>query len=282
MRFRTSGVDLSRVGDRRGRGMAIGGGGLGLVGLVVALLLGMDPFGGGAGSDGLFVEQPGSSSDLAARCSSPEALTRDDDCRAVKVFNEAEDTWETLLGADYRRARLVLFRDGVSTACGTASSRVGPFYCPLDETVYLDLTFFAELRDRFGAGGDFAQAYVVAHEVGHHVQTVVGTSERVRSLQQRQPGQANALSVRLELQADCYAGVWAAASSRDQDGIILEPGDVQEAVTAAAAIGDDRIQEQVTGRTDPESWTHGSSDQRREWLERGLGSGDPRACDTFS
>jgi hypothetical protein len=171
----------------------------------------------------------------------------------------------------------VLFTQSTTSGCGPASAATGPFYCPADRKVYLDLGFFAELRSRFGAPGDFAQAYVVAHEFGHHVQTITGVEPQVRRLQQRNPDAANELSVRMELQADCLAGVWA-HSAYDT----LEPGDVQEALGAAAAVGDDRIQRTTTGRVDPESFTHGSSAQRQEWLSRGFESGDMGDCDTFS
>jgi predicted metalloprotease len=167
----------------------------------------------------------------------------------------------------------------VDTACGVADSRVGPFYCPRDERVYIDLSFYQELRQRFGAPGDFAQAYVIAHEVGHHVQHITGMEDRMRSLQQSNPARENEMSVRFELQADCYAGVWAHSTQQRQ---LLEQGDVEEAMGAASAIGDDRIQRQSGGRIRPETWTHGSAEQRTAWFRRGLQSGDPRACDTFS
>jgi hypothetical protein len=183
------------------------------------------------------------------------------------------------LGQQYQAPRLVLFRDLVQSACGMAQSASGPFYCPLDQKVYIDLGFFNELRTRFGAGGDFAQAYVLTHEIGHHIQTLLGTSQRVREMQERRPDVANEYSVRLELQADCYAGVWGASTS--QRGI-LERGDVEEGLNAAAAIGDDRLQ-QMSGRgVQPESFTHGSSAQRVAWFRRGLESGDPRTCDSFA
>ena len=197
------------------------------------------------------------------------------------VLDDAQATWGRVLpehGAQYREARLVLFRDIVQSACGTAQSATGPFYCPLDEKVYIDLGFYDELRRRFGAPGDFAQAYVIAHEIGHHVQHLLGTDARMRELQSSRPDMANQLSVRLELQADCYAGVWGHSTSERG---ILEQGDVEEGLGAAAAIGDDRLT-QMSGRAaNPESFTHGSSEQRVSWFRRGLESGDPRVCDTF-
>jgi predicted metalloprotease len=175
----------------------------------------------------------------------------------------------------------VLFSDAVSSACGTASSAVGPFYCPLDGKVYLDLTFFQELEDRFGAPGDFARAYVIAHEVGHHVQNLLGISEQVQAQRQRLSESAgNQLSVRLELQADCFAGVWAHHAEAQRD--LLETGDVEEGLGAAAAIGDDRLQRRARGTVVPESFTHGSSEQRVRWFRRGLETGQPGACDTFA
>jgi predicted metalloprotease len=173
----------------------------------------------------------------------------------------------------------VVFRGGTTTGCGMGSAATGPFYCPADERVYIDLSFYRELSDRFGASGDFAQAYVLAHEVGHHVQHLLGIDQRVQQLAQRDPDQRNALSVRQELQADCFAGVWA-HSVYERD--LMDSGDIDEGLRAAAAIGDDRIQEQTTGRIAPETWTHGSSEQRASWLRRGFESGSPDQCDTFS
>jgi predicted metalloprotease len=197
------------------------------------------------------------------------------------VLDDAQTTWAGLLpqlGVPYRDARLVLFRDEVRSACGFAQAASGPFYCPGDERVYIDLSFFEELQRRFGAPGDFAQAYVLAHEIGHHVQQVMGTASEVRRAQQQRPDLANELSVRMELQADCYAGVWGYSTSRRD---ILERGDIEEGLAAASAVGDDRIQRQATGRINPDAFTHGSSAQRVQWFRRGLTTGDPRACDTF-
>jgi len=193
------------------------------------------------------------------------------------VLDDAQRTWQQLLPG-YRKAKLVLFRDATPTACGMGETASGPFYCPGDEKVYLDLGFFDELRTRFGASGDFAEAYVITHEIGHHVQRLRGIEGQVRQLQQSRPSQANALSVRLELQADCYAGVWGHSTAQRN---ILEQGDVESALNAAASIGDDRIQRMSGRATHPESFTHGSSEERVTWFKRGLDSGDPNACDTF-
>lgn len=198
------------------------------------------------------------------------------------VLDDAQVMWSTLLpslGTPYRPATLVLFRDRVRTdGCGAAGAASGPFYCPADEKVYIDLSFYADLASRFGAPGDFAEAYVLAHEVGHHVQHLLGTNAAVSEAQRRRPDEANQLSVRLELQADCYAGVWAHRAARDGR---LEAGDLEEGLTAAAAVGDDRLQQLDEGTVQPESWTHGSSAQRMEWFRRGFETGDPRRCDTF-
>ena len=194
------------------------------------------------------------------------------------VAKDAQDTWSQLLGRRYERTLIVLFRDSIDSACGFAESATGPFYCPRDRKVYLDLGFFDELSRRFGATGDFARAYVLAHELGHHVQHVLGTDARVRQAQEANPSAANELSVRVELQADCYAGVWAHTTDQRQ---MLQEGDVDEALGAASAVGDDRIQKQTTGRVNVDSFTHGSAAQRSEWFKRGFESGDPRNCNTL-
>jgi hypothetical protein len=193
------------------------------------------------------------------------------------VIDDLQSTWTSVLSG-YQPTKLVLFRGAIQSGCGYAEAAMGPFYCPLDEKVYIDLAFYEELRRRFGAPGDFAQAYVIAHEVGHHVQKQLGIEQEVRRAQRARPGAANALSVRMELQADCFAGVWGHSTARRD---ILERGDVEEGLNAAAAIGDDRIQQQSTGQVQPEGFTHGSSEQRVAWFRRGLESGDPNACDTF-
>jgi len=193
------------------------------------------------------------------------------------VANDAQNTWERLLGDRYQRTQITLFRDAVQSGCGMGQSATGPFYCPADGLVYLDLGFFDELRSRFGAPGDFAQAYVVAHEIAHHVQNLLGYSDRVQ--RDPRPG-ASSASVALELQADCFAGLWAHHAERTKR--ILEPGDINEVLAAAAAVGDDRIQEQTRGYVEPESFTHGTAEQRARWFRRGFEQGGLRACDTFA
>jgi predicted metalloprotease len=198
------------------------------------------------------------------------------------VLDDAQRTWAQILpaqGVQYRRAKLTLFRDAINSACGFAEAATGPFYCPADEKVYIDLGFYDELKQRFGAPGDFAQAYVLAHEIGHHVQNVLGIEEKVRAARRQNPGAANALSVRMELQADCLAGVWAHSTDQRQ---LLESGDIEEGLGAAAAVGDDRLQRMSTGRVNPESFTHGSSAQRMDWFKRGFTSGSVQSCNTFA
>jgi predicted metalloprotease len=198
------------------------------------------------------------------------------------VLDDTQNNWEQILpqqaGKPYRHAKLVLFRNYTQSGCGSAESATGPFYCPQDERVYIDLGFYDELRQRFGAPGQFAQAYVLAHEVGHHVQKLVGIESKVRRLQEQNPREENSLSVRLELQADCFAGIW--AHSTQQRGL-LEGGDVESALGAAAAVGDDRLQKMATGHVSPETFTHGSSQQRMSWFRKGLDSGSMAACNTF-
>lgn len=282
MQWNPGGVS-DNIEDRRGMGGFGGGGfggrGLGLGGIVIALILsvffGQDFFsviGGMSGGGGAPVRDPAREAERS-RQEEPQVQF------VSFVLDDAQRTWQRLLGSRYQEAKLVLFRDGVQSACGGASSAVGPFYCPADAKVYIDLSFFDELARRFGAPGDFAQAYVLAHEIGHHVQNVLGLSEKVTRSQRANPGAANELSVRLELQADCFAGVW--GHSTAQRGI-LERGDVEEGLAAAAAVGDDRIQRSARGRVNPESFTHGSSEQRVSWFRRGLETGDVSSCDTFT
>jgi predicted metalloprotease len=284
MRWRPGGRS-SNLDDLRsstgGRGLRVGGG-LGLGGiaivLVIGLLTGQNPLqilGSLAGGDGT-VESgtPPSQEELASEEPQVQFVSF--------VLDDAQRTWRQLFaqqGEQYRDARLVLFRDAVDSQCGMGQSAMGPFYCPPDQRVYIDLTFFDELKRRFGAPGDFAQAYVIAHELGHHVQNLLGIEPQVRAQQQRNPGAANDLSVRMELQADCFAGMWGHSTSQRD---ILEQGDVEEGLHAAAAIGDDRLQRESGGRVSPESFTHGSSAQRVEWFRRGLSEGRLESCNTFS
>ena len=259
------------VQDRRGMGGLAAGGGLGAVILtIVVLLMGGDPSeviqGGG-------VAPPQSS---AAEDSLAEFTS--------VVLADTEEAWREIfqseLNGTYREPTLVLFSGAVNSACGSAQSAMGPFYCPLDQSVYIDLGFYRDLRTQLGAPGDFAQAYVIAHEVGHHVQTLLGLSEQVHARRQAVGGvEANELSVRQELQADCYAGVW--ANRAQQMWQILEPGDVEEALGAASAVGDDRLQKAAQGQIVPESFTHGSSEQRMQWFNQGFRAGTPTACNTF-
>ena len=270
------------VGMRRGLPLGIGG-------LVVVLLLswltGTDILsllgGGGGGSVGV---PPSSSVGTTGELeTTPEEEALVDFVDAV--MEDAQDTWSQVLGDKYQPTRVNLFREQIDSACGFAGSATGPFYCPADRQIYLDLSFFDELNRRFGAPGDFAQAYVLAHELGHHIQTLLGIEERVRAAQRARPSEANALSVRMELQADCLAGIWGKAASisgRAQQGLVeLEPGDAEEGLRAAAAIGDDRIQKMTRGRVVPDAFTHGSSEQRMTWFNRGLQTGRLEACDTF-
>ena len=282
--------EIQRGGGGGGFKFGGGGGGLGmifgLVGsrfgcggivvlLVIMMVLGMNPLSmlGGGGSGVAPTTQtaaPGDTSQLT-----------DAQRLSLKVLGSTERRWSDIFaqhGERYTPATLVFYDRNGTSGCGAAQSAMGPFYCPTDRKIYLDTSFFDELSNRFGAPGDFAQAYVIAHEVGHHIQTLDGTAQRVRAEQQRSGEAAsNALQVRMELQADCYAGVWAA---RDQN--LLEPGDAEEGLRAAQAIGDDTLQREAQGRVVPESFTHGTSAQRQQWLKRGLDSGDPAQCDTFA
>ena len=273
------------VEDRRGMGPAsIGGvGGLGIGGIVLVLAVsyftGINPL-------TLLDMMSGIQSTTEQPIESvPTGPVKDEMGRfASVVLADTEETWQQLLpkvGRPYETPRLVLFTGAVHSACGATSSAVGPFYCPQDHKLYLDLSFFNDMSKRLGAPGDFAQAYVIAHEVGHHVQNLLGIAEKVQRLQ-RQGGEAegNALSVRMELQADCLAGVWGYHANRERN--LIEPGDFEEGLAAAAAIGDDRLQKMSRGYVQPESWTHGSSQQRKTWLRKGLDSGNPEVCDTFS
>ena len=284
--MRWSAGDRGNIEDMRGR--SGGGGGmipLGIGGVIIVALLSMftgvnffDILGGGSSTPDS--SSVGTSGSVTASPAEERLVDMMD-----AVARDAQSVWSEKLGGRYEQTKVVLFRDSIQSACGYAGAATGPFYCPGDHKVYLDLGFFDELDRRFGAPGDFAQAYVLAHEIGHHVQTLTGTEGQMRQMQRSNPGSANAMSVRLELQADCYAGVWgheAAKSGRAAaGGVELDPGDMEEALRAASAIGDDRLQKLGTGRVMPEKFTHGSSEQRVTWFKRGFDSGDPRACDTF-
>jgi len=279
--------DRSYIEDRRGGGLVRRGAPIGIGGLVVLALLSW-----ATGTDFLSLvgdqaSVPPSESAAPAPAGSTSPAEQKLEDLAGAVMTDLNDTWSRLLPGRYEPTRLVLFRDQVNAeGCGLAEAATGPFYCPGGRKVFLDLGFYQELSDRFGAPGDFAQAYVLAHEVGHHVQTLLGIEDKVRAAQQSRPGQANTLSVRMELQADCFAGVWGHVASQPgrnqrEHKVELDAGDAEEGLNAAAAIGDDRLQKMSTGRVSPERFTHGSSAQRVEWFKRGLESGNPESCDTF-
>jgi len=292
MRFRRNArLDTDQVTDVRGRrmggGLAVGGGGVGLGVLVVYLLITLlSSSNGGLGQlaplDERSVGRGDTPSEVSQECQTGQDANERQDCRIVGVVNSVQNFWDGVFqrsGKRYPYVDTVFFTDQIQTGCGAASSEVGPFYCPPDQRVYIDLGFFDELQSRFGAsGGPFAQAYVIAHEYGHHVQNQLGVLDSIRG--DRQGPQSKA--VRSELQADCYAGVWAANAV--SAGVIeeLTQADINEGLDAANAIGDDRIQEQTQGQVNPETWTHGSSEQRRRWFSRGYENGKPAACDTFS
>ena len=273
----------SNIEDRRGMrpvrtgiGLSIGG----VLFLVVLSMLGVDPrpfLGMATKQPEVQMQEP----DQPYQESPQETTLRE---LTAVVLADTEDTWNAILpqyGVQYVEPTLVLFSEAVQSGCGFAQSQMGPFYCPTDQKLYIDMAFYQDLSQRFGAPGDFAQAYVIAHEVGHHVQNLVGTAGKVREAQQR-AGQveANELSVRMELQADCYAGVWANHAARSRQ--LLESGDVEEGLNAASAIGDDRLQRMSQGHVVPDAFTHGSSEQRVRWFRKGLEAGTPEACDTFA
>lgn len=282
MRWRT-GRRSQNIEDRRSlrpsRG-AVGGGIGALIFLLVALFLGVDP--SILLQDESMVETPAPE----APRDDPRAVADNDELAdfVSVVLADTEDSWRALFrerGWVYEEPILVLFAGAAQSACGFAQAAVGPFYCPGDRRIYIDLSFYRDLRSRFRAPGDFAQAYVIAHEVGHHVQTLLGITREVEGIRgQLAPADANALSVRMELQADCFAGVWAHHAHRTRQ--ILETGDIEEGLNAASAIGDDRMQMEATGYISPESFTHGSSEQRVRWFNHGLAEGDPASCDTFN
>lgn len=259
---------MGGLGGGMGRGLGIGGT---VVVLALSLLFGRNLF------TDLGVE-PGIAA-TSAPLSAADSAAQEEQVQFVSfVLDDVQNIWAKTLpnyGAQFHPARLVLFRNSTSSGCGGAESAMGPFYCPVDERVYLDLGFFDELQQKFGASGDFARAYVIAHELGHHVQHLLGTDARIRQAQEANPADANELSVRLELQADCYAGIWAHSTDQRQ---MLQAGDIDEALNAAASVGDDRIQQQTTGRINVDSFTHGSAAQRSASFKRGFQSGDPRSC----
>lgn len=272
------GYQSSNVEDRRGSGGGrMPGGRLGLGAIVILLILSIVfkrdflSLAGGMAGD----------APMSGAAGEPVSTPAEDSTKQFVSFvlDDAQQTWAAIFASNntaYSDARLILFRDGVQSACGFAESATGPFYCPGDSQVYIDLGFYDELRDRFGAPGDFAEAYVLAHEIGHHVQRLTGTEAEVRRAQQRDPARANQYSVALELQADCYAGIW--ASSAQSRGL-LEVGDIDEGLGAAASVGDDRIQRMGGGYVNPDAFTHGSAADRAAWFKRGLESGDPASCE---
>jgi predicted metalloprotease len=277
MRWTPGGVS-SDVEDRRGSsGFGIGGAPLGIGGAVILLILSL-VFGRNLFTSGAVQQQPAANQ--------PTAQTAEER-RQVEfvsfVLDDAQATWENVLAdqarTPYRHAKVVLFRDATESACGYAQTASGPFYCPEDEKVYIDLAFYSELRERFGAPGDFAQAYVLAHEIGHHAQKILGIEPKVHAAMEDDPRHARELSVRLELQADCLAGMWGHSTQQRK---ILESGDVEEGLAAAAAVGDDRLQRMAGKRVNPDSFTHGSSQQRVQWFRRGFDSGRIGDCDTFN
>jgi predicted metalloprotease len=280
MRWTPGGLS-SDVEDRRGQsgGGLGGGGGLGLVGFIILLVISLVT---GRNYIGAFLSSGGGGS--PAQQSAPRAASPQDDRSAQLasfVLGDAQNTWTKILAQEniaYPRAKLVLFTDYTRSGCGAAQSATGPFYCPADQKVYLDLGFWNQLR-QYGASGEFAQAYVIAHEIGHHVQNVIGIESKVRAMQQQNPQARNRISVAVELQADCFAGIWANSTQQRQ---ILEQGDVQSGLQAAAAVGDDRLQKMSQGYVTPDSFTHGTSAQRMSWFNRGFNSGQIRDCNTFA
>ena len=293
-------IDTSQIDDQRssgGGGGGIGGlpiGGGGLTGIIVTLLIAVV---GGyfgintlTGSDG-GTTQTGDNTELAQKCSQSDAREQLD-CRNVLYVNSIQDYWVDALpaafGEQYKPAKTVLFANAVRTGCGNADSGVGPFYCPADDRVYIDLTFYQVLAQQLGAPGEFAQPYVLAHEYGHHVQDLLGTEAAMRREQERSPRDANKLSVKLELQADCYAGAWAKNATGTDDGSgqkifkSISQQDIKEGLDTAAKIGDDTLQKQGGGSLNPAEFTHGTSAQRQEWFRQGYDSGSPKNCDTFA
>jgi predicted metalloprotease len=298
VRFRKPAQRSDHIIDRRGAprgrpgGVAIGAGGGGIA-IIIAILFAL--FGGGGSGGGGLEDILNQLQPVTTAASQTNPIDASTDPQADMadfmsvVLDDNQAMWAdvfTQSGRQYQPADVVLFTGFTDSACGGADARMGPHYCPLDAKVYLDLEFFEELQTRFGATGDLAPAYVLSHEIGHHVQNLLGTMEQVQQMQRQDPSQVNELSVRLELQADCFAGVWASTVFVGQletgEDLALDPGEISEALEAAAAVGDDRIQETIQGRVDPESFTHGTSEQRQRWFMTGYNGGDPSACDTFS
>jgi predicted metalloprotease len=277
MRWTPGGLS-NDVEDRRGEsGGGFGGGGLGLVGFVILLVISLVT---GRNYIGAYLSGSGGAHMQQSAPQAPSPQENQSAQLASFVLGDVQNTWTKILAGEniqYPRAKMVLFRDYTRSGCGAAQAATGPFYCPADQKVYLDLGFWNQLR-QFGASGDFAQAYVIAHEIGHHVQNVLGIERKVRTLQQQNPGARNRLSVAVELQADCFAGIWAHSSGERN---ILEPGDIQNGLQAAAAVGDDRLQKMSQGYVTPDSFTHGSSEQRMNWFKRGYTTGQISACNTF-
>ncbi|MCU0282515.1 MAG: neutral zinc metallopeptidase [Candidatus Nanopelagicales bacterium] len=313
MRFDDNRVDTGGVDDLRGGGRGLGGGGGGMGGMALAgllsmllrgrggkgtllalvllgglLLLGGGGLFGGAGQSPLQAEgvtgaQAGTTSDLEARCNRDGAIEQYDDCLLVKAYNETDEVWSEEFqrrGMPYRAPRLAFFSGRVDTACGPATTQVGPFYCPGDQRIYFDLGFASQLR-QLGVEGDYANVYIMAHEFGHHLQTITGVEQQVRQAQQDDPRNANAYGIAMELQADCYAGAWGRMAD-DRGNVTVTPAEVRQAQAAAQAVGDDRIQAGAGQRVNPETWTHGSAAQREQWYNVGFNSGDMARCDTFS
>jgi predicted metalloprotease len=281
MRWSSSGPSRN-VEDRRGSGGGMGMAPMGIGGavvlLVLSLIFGRDFISGSSNP----AQQTAAGGAVGQPVQQTAAEAREFQFVGF-VIDTAEATWARVLpeqmNTPWRPSKLVVFRNATPTGCGTGQTAMGPFYCPVDQQIYIDLAFYDELRDRFGAPGEFAQAYVITHELGHHVQHLLGTDAKVRRAQQQNPGQANALSVALELQADCYSGIWANHTQQEQ---ILQPGDIEAGLAAAAAVGDDRIQRAATGHVNSDAFTHGSSQQRASWFRKGYTSGNPRDCNTFS
>jgi predicted metalloprotease len=293
-------VDVGGVDDRRGGGgsglggggLALGGGGLGIVGVIIYVAIQL--LGGGGGTSSSLPQlgsgsanstgQQESSQELQDRCNTDGALDQYTDCRLIKVYDIADNTWKdefSRRGLTFHTPQLAFFDGATNTGCGQASSDVGPFYCPADEEIYLDLSFLDQLQTQYGATGEFAQAYIVAHEYGHHLQNLLGTEPKVRAAQKK-TGKDNAYSVALELQADCYAGAWSTLADKQSNGIDLTQANIAEAQKAASAVGDDRIEQKAGVKVNPESWTHGSAAQRKQWFTTGYTSGNIDSCNTFS